>query len=117
MTKRTGAAFDQFLAKEMRNAEFRDTYDKQVKLLKSEHKLLTAISRACEQKNVSRSELARRTGKQLPAVSRLLSQSRTTAANPRLATLLEILDALDLQVELRPRRDSRRDVVAVSASL
>lgn len=115
--KGTGAAFDQYLSNELRDPKFRDLYKRQVKLLKSEQRLLAAIDHAREKQQLSKAELARRTGKQLPAVSRLLSPNRSRAANPRLATLLEIIDAVDLQIEVRPRTKQRRELVAVSPSL
>jgi DNA-binding phage protein len=119
MTKRTktGAAFDKYLSQQMRDGEFSTVYKRQLNLQKSEQKLLAILERVRERREMSKTELARRTGKQLPAVSRLLSTTRETPANPRLATLLEVVDALDLQIQVRPRTKQRRDIVAVSAHL
>ena len=100
-----------------RDREFRAVYNRQLNLQKSEQKLLAILEHVRERRQMSKSELAKRTGKQLPAVSRLLSPNRETPANPRLATLLEVVDALDLQIQVRPRTKQRREIVAVSAHL
>ena len=114
---RSSAAFDKYLAVQLENDEFRATYDRSLRLQKSEQRLLAAIDRARELRNLTKSELARRTGKQLPAISRLLSPSRGRASNPRLDTVLELLEELDLRLRVEKRNDRRTDVVAVSGQL
>ena len=110
VAKGTGAAFDLALKNELRDRTFRDAFRREVKLLKSEQRLLAALERAREYQAMTKTELAKRTDTKLSSVSRLLSRTRSRPSNPRLDTLLEVIDALDLHVtvDIRPREPHQR---------
>lgn len=110
MAKGTGAAFDLALKNELRDPTFRAAFRREVKLLKSEQRLLAALDRAREYQSMTKTELAKRTDTKLSSVSRLLSRTRSRPSNPRLDTLLEVIDALDLHVtvDIRPREPHQR---------
>jgi len=113
----TGSAFELILGNQLKDDAFKKAFQKQLRLHKSEQQLLAALDAARTRQNVTKSELARRTGTQLPAVSRLFR--RSVPANPRLGTLLEVIDALDLRVnvEIGLKEPGDRKSFAVSTRL
>jgi DNA-binding phage protein len=110
----TGAAFDLILASQMNDPVFKKAYRKQLRLHKSEQQLLAALDAARERQNMTKSELARRTGTKLSAVSRLFRASGP--ANPRLETLLELFEALDLRVNVEIGLKDRGDQKSFAVS-
>lgn len=70
--------------------------------------VLSALEEAREKRDLSKAEVARRMGRKPEAVSRLL---RGAGANPTLATLVELADALEIEINLtiteRPKRRRR----------
>ena len=110
----TGAAFDLILADQLKDPAFKKAFRRQLRLHKSEQQLLAALDAARERQNMTKSELARRTGTKLAAVSRLFR--RSAPANPRLETLLELIEALDLRVEVQIGMRERNDQKSFAVS-
>jgi DNA-binding phage protein len=110
----TGAAFDLILANQMKDPAFKQAFKRQLRLHKSEQQFLAALDAARERQNITKSELARKTGTKLSSVSRLFR--RSAPANPRLDTLLELFEALDLRVSVDITRRERGDQKSFAVS-
>lgn len=114
---RSGAAFEQWVEEQLRDPEVRDAYERAGARVESTVQLMRALDLLREQVGLSKAEVARRMGRKPEAVSRLL---RSGSSNPTLETLVELVTALDLQLELRITRRPRnapldRPHVTVSA--
>ncbi|HST42877.1 MAG TPA: XRE family transcriptional regulator [Conexibacter sp.] len=101
---RSGAAFEQWFDEQMEDPEFRDAYERAGAKIRSTVQLMRALDLLREQVGLSKAEVARRMGRKPEAVSRLL---RSGSSNPTLETLVELVTALDLQLELRITRRPR----------
>jgi transcriptional regulator with XRE-family HTH domain len=66
--------------------------------------------------NVSKSDVARRLGKQLSAISRSLTSDDS---NPTVVTLLEMLDAMGVTIDVTvgPRKSAREPLLDVHIAL
>jgi DNA-binding phage protein len=111
--------FEEYLARQLADPGFRDGYERAGAAIRSSVELTRALDVLREQLGMSKAEVARRMGRKPEAVSRLL---RSDSSNPTLETLVELIAALDLQLELRiarrPRNASRdQPHVTVSARL
>ena len=79
----------------LKNPEFRKKYE----ALEPKYNLIRALIRRRTELRLSQLQLARIIGKQQPAISRLENGSSDTT----IGTLLKVTDALDLDVEFKPR--------------
>ncbi len=103
--RKPGAAFERYLGKRFPDASSRERFDREVATIRAIAQMVAALEASREALSLKKSELALRTGRKGPAVSRLLM---SPSSNPTLKTWLEVLDAMDLRAEIRLRR-RRRD--------
>jgi DNA-binding phage protein len=100
-TTLTGQAFDQFLESQLTDPSFKAGFEKKLAKIKSIAEVLQVIEAVREQENIPKAELARRMERKPEAISRLL---RGEGANPTLETLIDLIDAIGLELDIRIRR-------------
>jgi len=99
---RWSAIRDRALAKPLA----RERYDRTRNSVLAIRHVLQAIDGERERAGLSKSDLARRVGTTPAAIRRLFT---SPSANPTLRTILDLSDALNLEVSLRPRTGHKRD--------
>lgn len=104
-TPLAGAAFEEFLDEQLADPEFKAGFERKLAKVKSIARVLRAIEDVREQENVPKAEVARRIQRHPSAVSRLLSGD---GPNPTLDTLVDLVDALGLELDLRIKRQPAR---------
>lgn len=82
------------------DAAARERYERTRRSVTSIRHVLQAIDAERERAGLTKAELAERIGTSPAAVRRLLTSD---AANPTLRTILDLFDALNLEVAVRPR--------------
>ena len=87
--------YDKHFEELMKDPEFRREYE----ALEPKYKLISALIGRRNELRLSQTQVARMIGMQQPAVSRL----EGGGLNTTLGTLFKVADALDLDVELKPR--------------
>ena len=87
--------FKDFKEELLKNPEFRKEYE----ALEPKYRLIRALIRRRNELRLSQVQLANLIGMQQPAISRL----ENGAGKTTISTLFKVTDALDLNVELRPR--------------
>ncbi len=102
--RKPGAAFERYLSKRFPDAASRERFDREVTSIRAVAQLVAALEASRQSLSLKKSELASRTGRKEPAVSRLLT---SPTSNPTLKTWLEVLDAMDLRAEIRLRHRRR----------
>lgn len=92
-----GGTFNEWLAEEMEDEEFRCLWEKR----ESAYRLAQILIRIRKAKGLSQTEVARRSGLQQPAIARL----EAGAVKPSLDTIQRVAKALDqeLEIRLKPR--------------
>jgi DNA-binding phage protein len=97
-----GQAFDDFLSGKLSDPSFKAGFERKLAKVKSIAEVMHVIESVREQKNITKAEVARRMDRKPEAVSRLL---RGEGANPTLDTLVELADAigLELDVHIKPQ--------------
>jgi DNA-binding phage protein len=100
-TTLTGRAFDEFLEGQLADASFRAGFERKLAKVKSIAEVLQIIEAVRERENIPKAELARRMKRKPEAISRLL---RGEGANPTLDTLIDLVDAIGLELDIRIRR-------------
>lgn len=96
---RTGA--ERYFAERMKNPEYRAAYDESSKRILAVDQVVRALEEQREIHGITKAELARRAGLPPEAVRRLFSSK---SANPTLATVTALADALEVDVVLRTRQ-------------
>jgi len=99
-TTLTGQAFDELLEASSpipRQGQFRE----EAREGQEHREVLQIIEAARERENIPKAELARRMERKPEAISRLL---RGEGANPTLETLIDLTDAIGLELDIRIRR-------------
>jgi DNA-binding phage protein len=94
--------FERRLAENLRDPEFRATYEREMRAIARVQELLALVESAREEAGISKAALARATGSNPAAVRRLLTSGE---GDPTLLTVLAMLDALGF--DLSPRRARR----------
>ncbi len=94
-----GRKFDELRARYAETPEEKEEYEREVRRVVFVRKLLMAIDSQRESVGLSKAELARRIGADPSVVRRLFSSE---AANPTLKTVVVMLTALNIDVEIRP---------------
>jgi ribosome-binding protein aMBF1 (putative translation factor) len=82
--------------------EVRERYRRTRAHVEGVRRMLQIVDAERERAGLSKSELARRIGTSPATLRRLLT---SPTANPTLKTLFDLFDALDVEVEVRPRRE------------
>lgn len=100
-TTHTGQAFDEFLEGQLADPSFRAGFEKKLAKVKSIAEVLQLIEAVRERENIPKAELARRMERKPEAISRLL---RGEGSNPTLDTLIDLVDAIGLELDIRIRR-------------
>jgi transcriptional regulator with XRE-family HTH domain len=100
-TTLTGQAFDEFLEAQLADPSFKASFEKKLAKVKSIAEVLRVIELVRERENIPKAELARRMERKPEAISRLL---RGEGANPTLDTLVDLVDAIGLELDIRIRR-------------
>lgn len=104
-TPLAGAAFEEFLDEQLADPEFKAGFERKLAKVKSMAAVLRVIEDVREQENVPKAEVARRMERHPSAVSRLLSGD---GPNPTLDTLVDLADALGLELDVRIKRQPAR---------
>jgi DNA-binding phage protein len=84
----------------MKNPEFRVAFERSSQQIKAIDEVVRALEAQRELHDISKAELARRAGLPAEAVRRLFTSGR---ANPTLATVAAIANALEVELVLQPR--------------
>lgn len=96
-----GQAFEDFLNDQLTDPSFKAGFERKLAKVKSIAQVLYVIESVREQQNVPKAEIARRMDRKPEAISRLL---RGEGSNPTLDTLVDLVDALGLELDIRIRR-------------
>lgn len=112
MTKvaRTGA--ERYLRDRAKSPEYRDAYDRLRAQIDAMDNVIQALDARRNELELTKAELARRSGLKPEAIRRLFSADRP---NPTLATLVAVADALGLSIAPRPSKGQRDITRAQSA--
>jgi transcriptional regulator with XRE-family HTH domain len=111
MTTRTahtplaGQAFEDFLECQLADPAFKAGFEKKLAKVSSIAEVLGVIESVREHENIPKAEIARRMNRKPEAVSRLL---RGEGANPTLDTLIDLVDAIGLELDIRIARQPNR---------
>ena len=87
--------FDDFKEALLKNPEFRREYE----ALEPKYRLIRSLIRRRNELHLSQVQLANIVGTQQPAISRLENGGGTTT----ISTLFKVADALNLDIEFKPR--------------
>jgi DNA-binding phage protein len=106
------SAWEKYLSKRHPAGKAREAFDHEVRAVTAAAQLIASVEELRTSMNVSKSDLARRLGKQLSAISRSLTSEDS---NPTVVTLLEMLDAMGVKVEVTvsPRKSQREPLLDV----
>lgn len=99
MNASVGPLFDRLRAEWVDTPEKAEEYERNVRTMVMIRTFLMAIDAERQRAGLSKSELARKIGMDESVVRRLLSKE---GSNPTLRTVLEMLSALNIEVELKP---------------
>lgn len=105
-------AWEKYLSKRHPAGNAREAFDHEVRAITAAAQLIASVEELRTSMNLSKSEVARRLGKQLSAISRSLTSEDS---NPTVVTLLEMLDAMGVKVEVTvgPRMSRREPLLDV----
>ena len=106
------SAWEKYLLKRHPAGNAREAFDHEVRAITAAAQLIASVEELRTSMNMSKSEVARRLGKQLSAISRSLTSEDS---NPTVVTLLEMLDAMGVKVEVTvgPRMSRREPLLDV----
>jgi DNA-binding phage protein len=93
-----GQAFEDFLGGKLSDPAFKAGFERKLAKVKSIAEVMHVIESVRAQKSIAKAEVARRMDRKPEAVSRLL---RGEGANPTLDTLVELADAIGLELDVR----------------
>ncbi|MGA2163179.1 MAG: XRE family transcriptional regulator [Solirubrobacteraceae bacterium] len=100
-TTHAGQAFEEFLDGQLADPVFRAGFEKKLAKVKSIAEVLRVIEEVRERENIPKAEIARRMDRRPEAISRLL---RGEGSNPTLDTLIDLVDAVGLELDIRIKR-------------
>lgn len=100
-TPRAGQAFEEFLDGQLADPAFKANFEKKLAKIKSIAEMLQVIEQVRKRESLPKAEIARRMNRKPEAISRLL---RGEGANPTLDTLIDLVDAIGLELDIRIRR-------------
>lgn len=110
-TPLAGQAFDEFLSDQLTDPSFKAGFERKLAKVKSIAEVLHVIESVRAQENLPKAEVARRMDRRPEAVSRLL---RGEGSNPTLDTLVDLADALGLELDIRIKRQPARPASSYS---
>lgn len=84
----------------MQNPEFRESYERTRRTIEKIQEILKTIDAERLAAGISKAVLADRSGTNAASLRRLLTSG---TGNPTLKTVIELLDTLDIEVQLKPR--------------
>ncbi|MBI2850304.1 MAG: helix-turn-helix transcriptional regulator [Chloroflexi bacterium] len=97
---RKETSFEEFKAELMKDPEFRKEYE----TLEPQYAMIGALISRRNELKLSQTQLARMVGMQQPAISRL----EGGGFNTTVATLFKVADALDLEVQFKPKASCKK---------
>jgi DNA-binding phage protein len=100
-----GQAFEEFLDGQLADPKFRAGFERKLAKVRGIAEVLNVIEAVRERENIPKAEVARRMERKPEAISRLL---RGEGANPTLETLVDLIDAIGLELDIRIRRQPAR---------
>jgi len=100
-----GQAFELFLDEQLQSPEDRAEFERRLAKVKNTAEVMHIIEQARKEAGLAKAEVARRMGRKPSAVSRLLSGN---GANPTLDTLVDLADAVGLEVDVKFKRQPAR---------
>ena len=103
MTMVGSSRWSQLREQTLSTPEGRERYDRTRESVIAIRRMLQMIDSERERAGLTKSELARRIGASPASLRRLFT---SPSANPTLKTVIDLFDALDVEIELRPRRDA-----------
>lgn len=98
-SKATKTGFDRYFAERMKDGEFSAAYAEAREGIDTVDAFMRSLEAVREEADVSKAELARRTGTRPEAMRRLLT---TKTANPTLATVMSVARSLGYKLALVP---------------
>jgi DNA-binding phage protein len=109
------SAWEKYLSKRHPAGKARESFDHEVRAITAAAQLIASVEELRTSMNVSKSDVARRLGKQLSAISRSLTSDDS---NPTVVTLLEMLDAMGVTIDITvgPRKSAREPLLDVHIS-
>jgi DNA-binding phage protein len=96
--KRTGSRFAEIRERRMQSPEFRERYQRTSRSIAAVQEIIRQLDAEREHAGLSKSALARRAGTNVAAMRRLLTSG---TGNPTLKTLLDVVDALGMELQIR----------------
>lgn len=100
-TPLAGQAFEEFLDGQLADPSFKAGFDRRLAKVKSIAEMLQVVDQVRERENLPKAEIARRMNRKPEAISRLL---RGEGSNPTLDTLVDLIDAIGLELDIRIKR-------------
>jgi transcriptional regulator with XRE-family HTH domain len=115
----SGQAFEDFLDCQLADPAFRIGFEQKLAKVKGIAEVLSVIESVREREGIPKAEVARRMERKPEAISRLL---RGEGANPTLETLVDLIDAMGLELDIRikqqpAKRHSDYTPIKVSATV
>ena len=109
MTRRAPeTAFERDLRQQLRDPGFRDAFTREAQRIATIDRVINEIDETRSRLGMSKADLARAMGSDPAAVRRLLTSSEV---NPRLDTVAAMAQAVGLELELRPLRNVKSDML------
>ncbi|MCL5264176.1 MAG: helix-turn-helix transcriptional regulator [Chloroflexi bacterium] len=112
MPKTTTGRWTEMRERIVNTPELQAQYDRTRHELASTRRMLLQIDAERQRAGMSKAELARRIGKTPSVVRRVFSSKES---NPTLGTVLNIADALGLEIELKPAKPELSELVPATA--
>jgi ribosome-binding protein aMBF1 (putative translation factor) len=100
MAEPTQERWAEIRARKLADPLARERYERTRRSVLAVREVLQRIQREREKAGLSKADLARRIGANPAAIRRMFTSG---SSNPTLKTILELADALDLEIELSPR--------------
>ena len=100
-----GQAFELFLDEQLQSPGDRAEFERRLAKVKSIAEVMHIIEEAREEAGLAKAEVARRMDRKPSAVSRLLAGN---GANPTLDTVVDLADAVGLEMDVRFKRQPAR---------
>jgi len=104
MANKKRTAFDKYFDERIKDNEFAREYATASAEINTIDRLIVALDEAREAKKLSKSDLARRIGAKPEIIRRMFT---VESPNPTFSTILNLANALDLDLRLVPKKNQR----------